>query len=196
MVVVMMWWWWWWWWGYIYIYNLVTNRFIPNIYLHPLILPCMTAIVPGEKKKRRSSPCSWSMTSRMSLPPAFSEKKRWVSREINGKSMGNSWENHGTFMGNSWEIHGKTMGKSWENHGKFMGNLWEIYGKFMANPWEWGVPLRLVNISPISLRLMVTYGRYIYSWWRSRGLTTSQVILRGLLITQTSRSNLDIHDLT
>ena len=44
---------------FIYIYiNLVTIKFIPNIYLHLLILPCMTAIVQGEKKKRRSSPCS------------------------------------------------------------------------------------------------------------------------------------------
>ena len=60
-------------------------------------------------------------------------------------------------MEKSWE---KIMGnhlKSWENHGKFMG-------KPMGNPREWGVPLRLVNISPISLRLMVTSGRYIYSW--------------------------------
>ena len=114
---------------YIYIYiNLVTIKFIPNIYLHLLILPCMTAIVQGEKKKRRSSPCSWSMTSRMSLPPAFSVKKWWVSREIHGTSMGN----HLKIMGKSWKNHGKKsweiIWKSWENHGKFMGKPWEIHG--------------------------------------------------------------------
>ena len=60
------------------------------------------------------------------------------------------------------------MEKSWEkimgNHLKIMGKSWKIHGKTMGNPREWGVPLRLVNISPISLRLMVTSGRYIYSW--------------------------------
>ena len=54
-------------------------------------------------------------------------------RDLKGRGMGKTWEDHGKIMGKWWKNDGKMTEKWWENDGWMMGKWWKRNGKWWIN---------------------------------------------------------------